>query len=91
MGWILRIVLLFIVVRMVWRLIGGVIDGIAGKPAPSRGRPEQAVALVKDPVCGTYVVKAKALAASVDGQTTWFCSERCRDTWRAAHAGSRIA
>ena len=91
LGWILRLVLLLIVVRMIWRFLAGLVDGIAGpRPRAGAGRGE-AVPLVRDPVCGTYVVKSRALAAVAGGETAFFCSEACRDTWRARHAGSRSA
>jgi YHS domain-containing protein len=47
------------------------------------------VPLVKDPVCGTYVVREKALTASAGGHTIWFCSERCRQQWLAGEGARR--
>jgi YHS domain-containing protein len=38
--------------------------------------------LHKDPVCGTYVSEAVAVALKQGGQTLWFCSEACRDKYR---------
>jgi len=49
------------------------------------------VPLVKDPICGTYVVKERALTAAADGTTHFFCSDRCRDQWAAERAGRRSA
>ncbi len=37
----------------------------------------------RDPVCGMSVDKRKALNAERDGQTHYFCSEHCRDTFLA--------
>jgi YHS domain-containing protein len=91
LGWILRLVLLLIVVRLVWRFVAGLVDGIAG-PAKARG-PVGAgpgpVPLVKDPVCGTYVVRDKALTAWAGGHTICFCSERCREQWLAGRGAAR--
>lgn len=91
LGWLLRLVLLLIVLRLVWRFVAGLIDGIAGS-AKARG-PVGAgpgpVPLVKDPVCGTYVVRDKALTASAEGHTIWFCSERCREQWLAKGGSAR--
>ena len=39
--------------------------------------------LVRDPHCGTYVPKARALAASVGSETAYFCSTTCRDAYLA--------
>jgi YHS domain-containing protein len=91
LGWVLRLVLLLIVVRLVWRFFAGVVDGIAG-PGRVRGPVGAApgpVPLVKDPVCGTYVVREKALTAWAGGHTVWFCSERCREQWLAGRGAPR--
>jgi YHS domain-containing protein len=37
--------------------------------------------MVKDPVCGTYVVEGRALTAVRSGQKAWFCSPRCQAAW----------
>jgi YHS domain-containing protein len=37
--------------------------------------------MVKDPVCGTYVVEGRALTAARNGQTAWFCSPECQHAW----------
>jgi YHS domain-containing protein len=38
--------------------------------------------MVKDPVCGTYVVPSKALTASRGTETAWFCSAECQQAWQ---------
>jgi YHS domain-containing protein len=38
---------------------------------------------VKDPMCGMTVDRTKALSATVDGQTHYFCSEHCRAAYLA--------
>ena len=38
--------------------------------------------MVKDPVCGTYVVPSKALTASRGNETAWFCSPECQHAWQ---------
>ncbi len=89
MGWIIRIalilVLILLVVRAGWRLLGGVIEGaVSTGPAGGRGArvPKAGTKMVKDPVCGTYVVQSKALSASSDGETAWFCSSECQRAWQ---------
>ena len=93
-GWILRFILLMIVIRVIWRFLGGIIDGLSGdSTARSRGSRGNAgpgpakvasVPLVRDPVCGTYVVRAKALTEGSGEATQYFCSEKCRDEYRKA-------
>jgi YHS domain-containing protein len=93
-SWLLRLILLLIVLRLMFQFVRGLLVGMAGPRAPRGARAggqSSAVPLVKDPVCGTYVVRSKALAAAAGSETAWFCSEQCRDAWRASHAGSRIA
>ena len=81
-----RFILLFLlamfVARAFWRLLGGVVEGAigttAGRGPVAAGRGQAAVKMVKDPVCGTFVVPGKALQLAHRGETHWFCSERCR-------------
>jgi YHS domain-containing protein len=73
---ILKILLFLIVVRLLWRFARGVFEGYA----PERG--VKSVGLVRDPVCGVFVVPAQALTAIADGETQYFCSEKCRAEFR---------
>ncbi|HEX5473560.1 MAG TPA: hypothetical protein VFX12_02770 [Vicinamibacterales bacterium] len=74
--WVLRLVLVLVVARTIWRLIEGVAAGLSA-PA-SEPRP---VGLVRDPVCGTFVVPSRALSAGAGAEQHFFCSERCRQAW----------
>lgn len=38
--------------------------------------------MVRDPQCGTYLPKSEARPAQVDGQTHYFCSEKCLTDYR---------
>ena len=40
--------------------------------------------LKKDPVCGTYVSAALSVTRTVNGEMMHFCSNECRDKYRAA-------
>jgi YHS domain-containing protein len=82
---VVRFILLFLlamfVARAVWRLLAGVVEGAVGTPAgpgPAPRGQAPAVKMVKDPVCGTFVVPGKAIQLARAGETHWFCSERCR-------------
>jgi uncharacterized protein len=85
MGWLLRLLLLLLlvvlIVRAGWRLLGGIAEGASGS-AP--GVPRRGTQMVRDPVCGTFVVQSRALSATAGGETAWFCSEACRREWKAA-------
>jgi YHS domain-containing protein len=76
-----------LVLRAVWRLLGGVVQGAISSGPAGRQRPAAppAVKMARDPVCGTYVVPGKALELVKAGNTMYFCSPRCRDEWLNAH------
>ena len=85
MGAVLDLILFLVMLRAVWRLLGGVIVGMKGK-APSPQAPERGIQMARDPVCGTFVVPDRAVSL-VDGrQHLYFCSTTCRDQYRARTA-----
>jgi YHS domain-containing protein len=58
-----------------------------GSPRVSNRRRAQVTGhMVKDPVCGTYVVQGRALTAVRGGQTAWFCSSECQRAWLSGKA-----
>ena len=79
-GWVLRAVLLLIVLRLVLRFVMGLLQGLApdGAAAGGRGATQH---LVRDPVCGTYVPRTRALTMGSGAATRYFCSERCREAY----------
>jgi YHS domain-containing protein len=87
LGWVLRFALLVLLVsvaiRAVWRFLEGIVQGASDPRRGSPGGvPQAGGRMVKDPVCGTYVVQARALTASRGEETAWFCSEACRVQWK---------
>ena len=85
---LLRTFLLFLLfvflARAAWRLLSGVVQGASNAGQPGRShRPVSppAVKMVRDPVCGTYVVPGKALERAQGRETLYFCSEKCRDQY----------
>ena len=46
-----------------------------------------AVPLARDPVCGTFVVPAKALTGGTGADIRYFCSEKCRRAYEMRAAG----
>jgi YHS domain-containing protein len=49
----------------------------SGRAAPTKGE------LKRDPVCGTFVAAASSVKMTVHGEVLHFCSEACRDKYRA--------
>jgi YHS domain-containing protein len=90
-AWILRLLLLIIVIRLIWRFLAGIIDGLTPQdPRAGESRSaKKSVPLVRDPVCGTYVVRANALTLDARGETLYFCSTRCRDEYARRGTGAR--
>lgn len=78
MGWILRFILILVILRALWRLFAGIVQGLEGKPPV----PRDGGTLVRDPVCGVYLVRSNALTIGRGDQALYFCSERCRDQYR---------
>jgi YHS domain-containing protein len=79
----LIILLVYVAARVVWRLLGGVFEGL-GYQRP--GNTPQSVGLVRDPVCGTFVLPSKALTSGSGSNTRYFCSEKCRQDY--SHRGN---
>ena len=88
LGWVLRVLLILFIARAVWRFLYGVFQGMEPRRQGTTGRASASVALVRDPVCGTYVVPGRALTLGSGASLKYFCSERCRDEYRA---GARLA
>jgi uncharacterized protein len=78
----LLIIFFFVIARAFWRLLDGVVEGISRASNPGGQVPSRGVQMVRDPVCGTFLVPDKALTL-VDGhQRLYFCSDACRDAYR---------
>jgi uncharacterized protein len=82
---VLRYILLFLlavfVLRALWRLLRGFIEGFSQPPRGTRV-PQRGVQMMRDPVCGTFVVPDRAVMLTEGSQRLFFCSDACRDTYR---------
>jgi YHS domain-containing protein len=79
LGRLLEIIVLLLVIRAAWRVVGSMIRVSAGTQRTDASGEPRAVKLVRDPVCGTYVSPDSAIS---DGKQ-YFCSEKCRDAYRS--------
>lgn len=75
---ILWAILIFVLVRALSRLTRGLLEGAGYR----RGEERPGVSLVKDPVCGVFVVPSKALTSGSGADMKFFCSEKCRQAWK---------
>ena len=84
---ILLLLLFIFLARAVWRLMLGVMQGASGTPpGRARGSSTPSVKMARDPICGTFVVPGKALSLVTQGETIYFCSEKCRTAYGASGA-----
>lgn len=77
---LLIFVLFWVIARVFWKFIGGVISGATAPGAP-RGRSggmQSGVKMLPCPVCGTYVVPGKAIMVTGGSGPVYFCSDKCR-------------
>jgi YHS domain-containing protein len=82
--WIVRALGVLLILRLVLRMLFPVRpDG--ARPANRSSQPiptERAGGeLVRDPNCGTYIPKSRAIAVARGGNTLYFCSTTCRDAY----------
>lgn len=77
---LLFLLLLLLLGRALYRLLYGVIEGASG--VRSSGGPERGVPMARDPVCGTFVVRSRALTLGDGIHMQYFCSEECRRRYR---------
>lgn len=75
---LLFVILAYVAARLLWRLLTGVFEGM-GYQRPD-GQP-RSVGLMRDPVCGTFVLPSKALTSGSGSNTRYFCSEKCRQDY----------
>ena len=86
---LLWLVLSAVIVRAIWRMVDGVMAGMSGQRSSSQasgsrgGPPARGVQMVRDPVCGTYVVPDRAVSLTDGSRQIFFCSTACRDAHRA--------
>ena len=84
--WFRNLLVVLLLIRLVLRFVFGLFQGLT-QPSSGRGAARQAagargevkaVALVRDPVCNTYIPRDQAVTAAVGGEMRYYCSEACR-------------
>jgi hypothetical protein len=77
-------ILMALVARAFWRVVDGMIEGLTGRGRATRA--DVGVPMVRDPVCGTFVLPDHAVPLAEGSQRIFFCSTGCRDKYRARTA-----
>ena len=85
LGWLIRFLIAAVAVRLAWKFVSGLLEGAAERPQVP---PKQGAMLARDPVCGTYVDRSRAVSARGGGEVHYFCSEDCRTAYRQGRRGS---
>jgi YHS domain-containing protein len=85
--WIVRALAILLLIRIILRSLFGSRRPAAraqGAPGPG-GRPQAQERiggeLVRDPNCGTYIPKARALVVGSGDAAQYFCSTECREAY----------
>jgi len=92
LGVVLDVLFTVVAIRAIWKLLQGVMIGMSGgehrhsSQSPPAGPPAHGVQMARDPICGTYVVPERALSIRDAHGLVYFCSDACRDRYRAKSA-----
>jgi YHS domain-containing protein len=78
---VLFVILAIFVARAFWRMFDAVVEGASGR-RPKSQVPDRGVQMVRDPVCGTFVLPDRALMIGDGRDRVYFCSDACRDKFR---------
>jgi YHS domain-containing protein len=85
--------ILTIALRVILSTYSAFMEGLRGSSSGSResrgprgAAPSQPVQMARDPVCGTFVVPERAVSVAVGRERVYFCSENCRNAYRARTA-----
>jgi YHS domain-containing protein len=79
--------LLFLVGRTIRRFIAGIAQGASPRPPEARrpsGPPAAGELMVRDPVCGTFVLPSRSTSMRDKSGTHHFCSDTCRQAYHGA-------
>jgi hypothetical protein len=78
---LLLLVLIVFAARAFWQLVDGVMTGVSG---PRRGAAAlPGVSMVRDPVCGTFVLPEGSVSITEGARRVHFCSTACRDAYHS--------
>jgi YHS domain-containing protein len=83
---LLILVLSILVSRMFWRVVESFMEGVRGDASRRQPPPSRGIQMVRDPVCGTFVLPDRAVTLLDGRNRLYFCSAACRDKYRARTA-----
>lgn len=77
-----RFILYVVLLLVVYWKLRGFFRAMAQGMRPPR-QVEEGVRMVRDPICGTFVIPGKTPAVRDAGGLHHFCSDKCRDAFVA--------
>jgi hypothetical protein len=81
--WIVRVIVLLLVIRLVLNLLFGSRKVVRRRRTHATRSPERVGGeLVRDPNCGTHILKERAIAVGTGADIKYFCSTTCRDAYQ---------
>ena len=80
--YVLFLILFTVIARMFWRVVDNIIEAAGGQPPRGRNT-SQSVPMVRDPICGTFVLPDRAVSLVSGRDRVYFCSDACRDKYEA--------
>ena len=85
----IRLLLLFLLAYLFFRIVKGVFSLLGGSQELRKGRDEEKVIdeMVQDPACKTYIPRREAIRKVVQGQEYYFCSKECARKFEAKGGG----
>jgi len=89
-GRFLYFLVLFLLARLLWNAVSGLLTGEARRQMGARGRGDGAPQtihkgmMVRDPVCGLHLPEHRAITEVRAGELYHFCSETCRQSFLEA-------
>lgn len=90
---ILRLILIAVLIYLGVKIlmwVGRAWRSLNRRPESLTGsRATEVNEMIRDPVCGVYVLSHDAVAANVNGNHILFCSSACRDKYLSSRAGDR--
>ena len=74
--------LLLVVWRALRSLFSGIAQGASAPRPPQKAAPEKGELMVRDPVCGTFVLPSRSVSLRDRSGIHHFCSDRCKEAYQ---------
>ena len=74
---------LLVVWRAIRSLLTGLVQGASAPPPDPPAPPEKGELMVRDPICGTFVLPSRAVSLNDRSGAHHFCSDACRLKYRS--------